>query len=287
MTPYFAILPAFIVFSVFMLMPLIEAFRLSLTDWDGLFFTEQFVGLKNYREMFSDSYFLNSLKVTLFYSLGVVVIQNFLGLLLALIVDQDIPFVKGFKSIFFFPALLSAVVVGYIFSYLLSSHFGIMKDIFLFLNLEKAAGLDWLGSKSLSLISVILVTCWQYMGYTMVIYLGALQGVPVELYESASIDGAGGIQKFLKITFPMIAQAVTINVILTSIGCLKMFDLIWVLTGGGPSMATQTIGIYIYRSAFHGNRAGYGTAVCIFLFLIIVIISFLQLRYFSKREVEV
>jgi raffinose/stachyose/melibiose transport system permease protein len=251
-----------------------------------MFFNEVYIGLSNYIEMMQDPYFLNSITVTFLYTVGVLVIQNIVGLLLALIVDQKIPFCNFFRSVFFVPSLLSAVVVGYIFAYILSPHFGVMKEVFSFLPLHFLSDLDWLGDRRLALFSVVMVTAWQYMGYTMVIYLGALQSVPTELYESAAIDGAGRLIRFLKVTFPMIAQAVTINIILTTVGCLKMFDLIWVLTVGGPAMATQTIGIYIYRSAFHGNRAGYGNAVCIFLFILIVLISIIQVKYLTAREVE-
>ncbi len=286
LTPYIAVLPAFLIFTLFITVPFLEAFRLSFTDWDGLFFDESYIGFRNYLEMLSNPYFLNSITVTIIYSLGVVVVQNITGLFLALLIDQELMFKKTYKAVLFLPSLLSSVVIGYVFSYMLSSHFGIMRNVFDFFGLNTLAEIDWFGNAGTALFSVILVTCWQFMGYTMVIYFGALQSVPLELYESASIDGAGRLSKFTNITFPLIAQAVTINVILTTIGCLKMFDLIWVLTGGGPAMATQTIGIYIYRSAFHGSRAGYGTAVCIFMFIIIVIISFVQMKLLTAREVE-
>lgn len=282
---YLSVLPAFCLFTLFITFPFIEAIRLSFTDWDGML-RESYVGIKNYLEITKDPYFRNSLVITLVYSLGVVILQNGTGLLLAFIVDERIPLSKLFRAIFFLPSLLSAVVVGNIFSYILSPHFGELRGLFRVFGVEAFASIDWFGRTDLALIAVIIVTCWQYMGYTMVIYLGAMQGVPVELYESASIEGSGKLRNFVKITFPMIAQAFTINVILTTIGCLKMFDLIWVMTAGGPSNATQTIGIYIYSSAFDGNRAGYATSVSILLFLGIVVISFIQMNVLTSRELE-
>ncbi len=282
---YLSILPAFILFTLFIAFPFIEAIRLSFTDWDGMLH-ESYIGIKNYLEIAKDPYFRNSLAVTVFYTIVVVLLQNVMGLILAVIVDEGIPLARFFRAVFFLPSLLSAVVVGYLFSYILSPHFGELKTLLSFAGGGSFAGIDWLGRTDTALVSAVAVTSWQYMGYTMVIYLGAMQGVPVELYESASLEGAGRITKFFKITFPMIAQAFTINVILTTIGCLKMFDLIWVLTAGGPSNATQTIGIYIYTSAFDGNRAGYATAVSILLFLVIVLISFVQVNFLTSREVE-
>ncbi len=225
------------------------------------------------------------MKNTLIFAAGVMVLQNGMALLLAIILDGFLRRLAFLRVLFLIPAMFSALAIGYTWSYIYNPEFGFLNTLLSKIGLS-ALQQDWLGNPHLTLASLIVTNSWEFMGLGMVIFLAGLQAVPTELYEVANIDGASGWQRFRHITFPLIAPAVTINVVLTLIGSMKTFDLIFVMTNGGPGDTSESLALRIYTEAFTLNHFGYATAVGIILTLFILGLSVINLRFLRKREVE-
>lgn len=279
-------LPALLLFSVFFVYPVIRGFMYSVTDWDGLSNSFKYVGLSNFKEFFSSPNALEALKRTCWFALLIVILQNTIALFLATILDGKLKGRNFFKTVFFIPVVLSSVVVGYLWSFILDPQGGFLTGLFSSLNFPGLAKVNWLGDPRIALYGVIGVLLWQYFGYSMVIYLSGLESIPVEYYEAGEIDGANSWNQFWHIKFPLVAPAITINMTLSLIGALKLFDHIFVLTRGGPGRATETLTILIFREAFGVYRMGYGAALSILLFIFVSIISIIQLKFLQSRELE-
>ncbi|MDA3901318.1 MAG: sugar ABC transporter permease [Spirochaetes bacterium] len=262
-------LPAFILYFVFMVLPAISAFIYSFTDWNALYKDFSFVGFDNYVEAFFDRNFIGTLSLSFRYVITMVLIQNALGLTIAVLIDsmkrQSI-----WRTLVFIPNMISLITSAFIWKFIYTKVFpeiSAITGIGIF-------GESWLGDATLAFWAVTIVSVWVGVGYTMIIYLAALQNVPVVLKEAAIIDGASNLQTFINITY-----AITINVFLTLNGSFKAFDQFLGLTGGGPGRSTQVITLNIYNEAFAGNfRFGYGNAKAVILFLIVLIITLIQFR---------
>ena len=283
--PGLFLLPALVIFTAFVIYPILGSLYYSLTDWDGLAPSPHFVGLANFQQLLSDPTVLINVRNTLVFAVGVMVVQNCMALVLALILDGFLRRLTFLRVLFLIPAMFSALAIGYTWSYIFSPEFGFLDTLLSKIGLS-ALQQDWLGNPHLTLASLIFTNSWEFMGLSMVIFLAGLQAVPTELYEAANIDGTSGWQRFRYITFPLIAPAVTINVVLTMIGSMKTFDLIFVMTNGGPGNASETLALRIYNEAFNLNHFGYATAVGIVMSLFILGLSVLNLRLLRKREVE-
>jgi raffinose/stachyose/melibiose transport system permease protein len=279
------LLPALVIFTAFVIYPILASLYYSLTDWDGLAPSLHFVGLANFQQLLSDPTVFINVRNTLVFAVGVMVVQNGIALLLAVILDGFLHRLTFLRVLFLIPAMFSALAIGYTWSYIYSPVFGFLDTLLSRIGLS-AWQQDWLGNPHLTLASLIFTNSWEFMGLSMVIFLAGLQAVPAELYEAANIDGTSGWQRFRYITFPLIAPAVTINVVLTLIGSMKTFDLIFVMTNGGPGNASETLALRIYNEAFNLNHFGYATAVGIVMSLFILGLSVLNLRLLRKREVE-
>jgi raffinose/stachyose/melibiose transport system permease protein len=279
------LLPALVIFTAFVVYPLLASLYYSLTDWDGLAPDLHFVGLANFQQLLHDVTVFTDLRNTLIFAAGVMVLQNGLALLLAIILDGFLRRLSFLRVLFLIPAMLSALAVGYIWSYIYTPEFGFLNTFLGRIGLS-AWQQDWLGNAHLTLFSLIFTNSWQFMGFGMVIFLAGLQAVPSELYEAANIDGTSSWQRFRDITFPLIAPSVTVNVILTMIGSMKVFDLILVMTNGGPGDTSESLALRLYKEAFTLNHFGYGTAIGIVMSLFILVLSVLNLRFLRKREVE-
>ncbi len=276
------ILPALIIFSVFFAYPVFSSLYFSLTKWNGISPDLKFVGLKNFAKLWSDRYFWTALKNTFRYAILVTVIQNVIGLTLALAVGSKI--FRGFRVLFLIPPLLSSIAIGTIWSYMYAPN-GAINGLLAIAGMESLTQ-DWLGNPKLALYSLIIANIWKWTGMAMIIYLAGLKAIPAVIQEAASIDGVSVWQRFRHITFPLIAPAFTINIILSMIGSLKVFDIIFIMTQGGPGRATESLTTYIFNRAFEANKFGYGTAIAVVMFVIILTLSLIQLRYLTKREVR-
>ncbi|WP_199620616.1 carbohydrate ABC transporter permease [Paenibacillus alkalitolerans] len=282
---FWFILPAFVLYSAFVIAPTASAVWLSFTSWDGISDDIRYIGFSNFIEIWHSTRVHNALKNTLLITIALVVLENVLAIILAMLVDKVRWFRNIFRSVFYFPVLMSGIVMGFIWVIILNYNFGVVNQFLDKIGLS-AWKMDWLGDPKMALISIIFSTVWKAAGYYMVIYLAGIQGIPQELTEAASIDGANGWQQFRYITFPLLASAMTVCVMLSMIGSLKIFDQIAVMTDGGPGFATETLTYIIYKVGFGELRQGFGTALAIVLFLITLIFSLIQIKVLRKREVQ-
>ncbi len=276
------LLPACAVFAIFFAYPVISSFYFSLTKWDGINPELKFIGLANFQKLVGDRHFWTALRNTFRYAILVTVIQNTLGLILALAVTSKV--YRGFRVLFLAPPLLSSIAIGAIWSYMYAPN-GAVNSLLALAGLGEWAQ-DWLGNPRLALYSLIVANIWKWTGMAMIIYLAGIQAIPKTIHEAASIDGVDVWQRFRHITFPLIAPAFTINVILSMIGSLKVFDIIYIMTQGGPGRATESITTYIFSRAFEANKFGYGTAIAVVMFAIILALSLVQLHFLTQREVR-
>ena len=274
------LLPMLILYLVFTVYPVIQGIFYSFTDWDGINSNFNMIGLDNYKNFFTDFVVLTPLKNTFIYAFFVTILQNICALTLALALNQKIKTKNLLRTLIFIPVVLSALIVGYLWSYLFTEPIAQLGD---FLGIE-AMKYNLLGDPDTSLPAGIFVTVWKGVGYTMIIYLAGLQGVDQEIYEAAMVDGTKGFQRFRYITFPLIAPSFTINMVLVMEGAFKQFDLIFALTLGGPGNSSELLSLTIYRESFEYYRAGYGTTMGVILFLIIVILSLIELVGLRRRE---
>lgn len=275
--------PALLVYIVFKLFPAASGVFYSMTDWNGLNKEFQFIGLSNFVELFNDQNFWRSMLFTLKYVVVMVVLCNVVALILAVAIESR-PKGKGFfRTMFYMPNMISMIIGGYMWTFIFTKILYYMADNWGMKFLDKS----WIGDPKYAFIAIIIVAVWGAAGYLMIIYMAALQGVPTHLKESANLDGAVGWKCFWKITFPLIQHAVTICIFWTLNSAFQVFDVIYSLTGGGPGRATQSVAINIYEEAFTGNiRYGYATAKSTVLFLVVLIITVIQLRLMKRKEQE-
>ncbi|TVY02180.1 carbohydrate ABC transporter permease [Cohnella terricola] len=275
------LVPGVLLFAFTVITPFLQGVRYSFTNWDGISRKLTYIGWDNYVNAFQDPVVLTVLGNTFKYAIILTIVVNVISVLLALLLDSYLPLRNLFRTIFFLPGIISVVLAGFIWSYNYSQ--GVPKLLSYF-------GLDVtspLGNPDQALIGLIIVAVWQGVGTPMIIYLAGLQNIPAELMESARIDGAGPVRIFRSVTLPLLAPSVTINMLLVLTGALKVFDLVFVTTNGGPAFATEVIATFIYKNAFSSYKAGYGMALSMIFFVILVIVTIVQVSFFRKREVEV
>jgi len=279
------IAPAFILYTLFIIVPAFSSVYYSFTSWDGISPVVKFVGLANYREIFTSARFGNALRNTVILTVFISIVENALALLLALLVDHVKWFKNFFRSAFYVPVLISGIVSGFIWKIMYNYNFGAINSLLTSIGLGKWKQ-DWLGNPKLTLLMVGFVLIWKGAGYYMIIYLASLQSVPTDVVEAAAIDGASPWQRFKAITVPLISGAFTINFTLSLINGLKVFDQISVMTDGGPGFTTETVVYLLYKVGFNEGRQGFGTAVGIVLLFIIIILNAVQQKFLKSREVQ-
>jgi raffinose/stachyose/melibiose transport system permease protein len=242
------------------------------------------VGLANYIEaLTADPFFLKSVGFTLKYVVFMVVLQNVIALLLAVLVESRRRSKVWFRTIFFMPNMISLIIGGFMWLFIFTKVLPYIAEHSVFAFLDKS----WIGDPAYSFFAIVIVSLWGGVGYLMVIYIASLQGVPQHLKEAAAIDGANAIKTFRYVTLPMIYPALTIGIFLTLNGSFKAFDAVYSLTGGGPGRSTQVIALNIFEEAFKSsNRYGYANAKAMILFLVVFLITLIQLWLMKRREVE-
>lgn len=272
---YLFLVPNFIGFFLFMFIPIIMGFAISFTDYDG-FLKFNFVGIDNYTSMFQDDYFLVSLKNNILYTLVTVPATIILAILLAVALNTGIKGNGIFKAFYYFPSISSMVAVGIVWAILFNPSSGPINGFLKGMGMMNPP--KWLASTTWALWSVMIVAVWKQVGYYMVMILAGLQSIPKQLYEAAEIDGAGAVSRFFKITLPMLSPVTFMVTILTIISSFQVFDLVNVMTKGGPGYATNVLVYRIYQEGFKYMRYGYASAMAYFLFLIILIVTLIQFR---------
>ena len=279
------IAPAFIFYTLFIIWPTVSSVYYSFTSWDGISPNLRFIGLANYKEIFTSARFGNALKNTVILTVFISIFENMFALILALIVDS-VRWAKNlFRSAFYIPVLISGIVSGFIWKIMYNYNFGAINSMLTAMGMGNFKQ-DWLGNTSLTLIMVGVVLVWKGAGYYMIIYLASLQSVSTDILEAADIDGASPFQKFRNITVPMISGAFTINFTLSLINGLKVFDQISVMTDGGPGFTSETLVYLLYKVGFNEGRQGFGTAVGIVLLFLIIGLNTIQQKFLRSREVQ-
>lgn len=279
------VVPALTMYSCFVIFPALSSVYLGFTSYDGI--TEasmRFIGLDNYRNIFASARFHSATFNTICIAVVFTVFVNVIALMLAIAVDKVRWGKNIFRSAFYLPVLISGIIAGFIWRIMFNYSFGVVNFIFNMLGMDSVKFIDTMPN---ALLSIIFVLLWKNAGYYMVIYLAALQSISTDLLEAASIDGANARQTFFHVTLPMLAGSFTINLTLALINGLKVYDEIAILTDGGPGFSTETITYMIYKVAFGEMRQGYGTAMAVILFCIILVLGGVQSTMLRKREVQV
>lgn len=274
-------IPAFVLFFIFHTYPALQGIFYSFTDWKG-YGDWNFVGIKNYLNVFKDDRAGAAYIFTFKFAIVTTIIVNIISLLVALGLNSKIKFQKTLRAIYFLPYILSILIVGFIFNFIFAH---ILPQI------GEALGWVWLaknilGDPDLAWLGIVLVAVWQAVSFNTILYLAGLVTISEDLYEAASIDGAGIWRKFWSITFPLIAPFFTINMVLSMKGFLQVFDQIVALTGGGPGKSTESISLLIYRGGFEGGDFAYQSANAVLYFIVIIVVSVFQLKILNKREGE-
>ncbi|MFM7440100.1 MAG: carbohydrate ABC transporter permease [Snowella sp.] len=275
-TPYLFLLPALAVLGIAVFYPAFQAFSLSFTQYDlDLTQAPQWVGLKNFQKLFNDKVFWQTLRNTFLYLIGVVPILVIVPLGLAILVNQKLRGIRWFRIAYYTPVIISMVVAGIAWKALYASD-GILNQLLKIGGFTD--GIPWLTSPDLALWSVMLVTIWKGLGYYMVIYLAGLQGIPVDLYEAAAIDGSDGWQKHWDITIPLMRPYLSLVAVISSISAMKVFEEVYIMTQGGPLNHSKTVVYYVYEKAFQDLEINYASAIGLVLFLFILILSIINLK---------
>ena len=276
--PYLYILPNMILFLTFMIIPIFMSFYYSTVKWNGLG-DPKFIGLENYLYIFTDDVFIKSMFNTVYYSAVTVPILMVLSLLFAVLLNNKIPLRGLIRSSIYAPAVVSTVVVGTVFIWIFQDQLGLINYIITLLGGE---GINWQNDTRFAMVMIIVATIWQKTGYNMVIYLVGLQGIPTELMEAATIDGATTWQKFRYVTLPLLKNTHMFVIITSLINSFRSFDLIYTMTQGGPLNATKTIVMYVYEQAFQKNYYGRAAAAGVVLFVLMVAFTVVQMK--AKKE---
>lgn len=285
---YLFLLPAIIFFIVLFIIPVLRALQYSFYDWPLGVPEKTFIGLDNYRRLFTDDpIFLTAVWNTIRFTVGTLVITIALALGVALILNQGLKALGLFRTIYFIPVVSSLVAVGYVWRWLLEPSFGIVNY---FLRLLSIRGPGWLASPDWALPAVMLVTIWRDLGFYMVIFLAGLQTIPREFQEAAMVDGANAWQRFWKITFPLLNPTIVFAAVIGVINGLQVFTSVYVMTGGGsgnslpggPLNSTRTIVLHIVESAFRSQNMGYASAAAMVLFVMILFFALIQIRIVER-----
>ena len=275
------IVPAVLLYTVFYVLPTLASCIFSFTNFDGVNIKAAFVGLLNYKTLFCDEYFIHSIINTFIFAILITIIQNILGLAAAFGLNTPIKGRNIMRTISFAPFMMSAVVVSYAWSYIYATD-GVINII-----LQKIGfgilSKPWLAEESLVIILVSIAHVWRFIGYSSAIFIANLQTIPIDLIEVSRIDGASRMQRFIHVVFPMLAPSTTINIVLSFLGSLKIFDTVYTLTGGGPGYASEVMAINVYKN-MGSNLYGYAAACSVVMTAIILIFNGILYKYLAKRE---
>ena len=276
---YWMTVPAMILFMVFLYWPFLRGVMYSFTNSKG-YGKYKWIGLTNYKAMFQDERIGHAYLFTFFIAIVVTILVNLLSMFIAVLLNSKIAFRNGFRAIYFIPYTLAVLVVGYVFKYIFMMPIP---------ELGKALGIGWLSesmitSESLAWVPIVVLSVWQGVAYTTLIYLAGLQTIDTDIYEAAALDGVNAWQKFWKITFPLIGPFFTINLVLSMKNALGTFDQVVALTEGGPNSSTETVTYLIWKGGLTGGEYAYQTANAVLFFIVLAIIAFVQLRISRSQE---
>jgi raffinose/stachyose/melibiose transport system permease protein len=278
------LLPGLALYLVFVIVPIVQAAHFSLYRWNGLTPLTDFIGLKNYQAAFSSSVFWQAAGNNVLIIVLSLAIQVPFSLALAVMLNRRFRGRAIFRLLFFVPYVLSEAITGIVFRLLLQPDALVDSGL-------KTAGLgglvqDWLGDSTIVMFTLFLIITWKYFGFHMIIMLAGLQGIPKELEEAAWIDGADRRQAFRHVTLPLLGPTIRVSVFLSIIGALQLFDMVWVMTGGGPVNASNTMAINMFKTGFVRQQMGYGSAFAVILFLCALAVALLYQRFVLRRDID-
>lgn len=277
-------LPAVVMVILAMYIPFVMSGYYSLTEWNGISRNPVFIGLTNFKTIFSSGSpeFIRALIFTFKYSALFILFSNVLALALAVALTQRFRLANFLRGVFFVPYIMSMTIVGFIWKFIFTQGFEKLYEItgWGFWNYS------WLGDGNLAFYSLVLVGVWQSLGFYIVLYIAGLQAIPTDILEAASIDGASSGKRFFSVVLPMLGPSITTCIFMSLTNSLKVFDIILALTKGGPGGATYSATLDIYREAFQNNNYGLGSAKAIVFFVIVLVLTQVVLRFFESREVE-
>ena len=279
---YLYILPMIVLSFVLVYYCIIDTVVVSFTDWDGMTDVFHFVALKNYIKMFKDHVFWTSVVNNLIFFVGTVFIQALLGFVLAVLLKKKLPGSNVFKAIYFMPIAMAAFIITAIFRIIMDPTNGALNQFLRAIHLNGFA-VNWLGDPKIALVSVIIVNIFQWMGFSMITYYAGLMSLPDDVYEAAKIDGAGFWRTTFSVTLPMLKGTTNVLIILGIVGSLKTFDIVKLLTGGGPGRSTTVMNTYLYEKAFKDFNAGGAASIGVAILIIAMVMSFLQVK-FGKED---
>jgi len=274
MTPYLFIAPNLVLFATFLFVPIGAAIVISFQQ-RGILGEGHWVGVQNYVDIAQDSLFWQSLEHTLIYTVGTVPPSMALGLGLAVLLNRAMPMRSLLRSVYFVPVVISGVVVALVWAWMYDTTQGVINGLLLKVGLPRV---PWTSSDTFALPSLIITTIWVRMGFCMVVYLAGLQSIPASLLEAATVDGAGAWRRFWSITWPLLTPTTFLLLIISVVFSFQVFDLIYVMTGGGPGFSTTVLVGYIFRAAFTQFKMGYASALGVVLFLIVLAFTAVQWR---------
>lgn len=271
--------PAILMVVVILYLPIFINLYESFFSWGAMTTKHEFVGLANYVKMFQDEVFYVALKNNLIFTVMSVICQIGISLIIASVLESK--FMRKaqnfFRTIYFIPSLLMVTVVGIAFTMMLSPSIGILNPFLEMIGID-ASGIDLFGSAKTATFTIAAMSQWQYIGYTVILFIVAIQNIPEDLYEAAEIDGANAIKKFFYITLPEIKDTILINTIITVTGSIREYDEVFVTTNGGPGHSTETLATYLYKVGFRNDQMGYASALAFFIFLVTFIIGLAQMK---------
>lgn len=274
---YLYILPLMVLSFALVYYCIIDTVVVSFTDWDGMSDGFQFIGIKNYTKLLSDKVFWTSVVNNIVFFFGTVFIQAVLGFILAVFLKRKLPGSNVFKAIYFLPIAMATSIITAIFRIIMDPTNGSLNQLLRTVHLEGLAQ-NWLGDPKIALFSIIIVNIFQWMGFSMITYYAGLMSLPDDVYEAAKIDGAGFWRTTFSVTFPMLKGTTNVLIILGIVGSLKTFDIVKLLTGGGPGRATTVMNTYLYEKAFNDFNAGGAASIGVAILVIAMIMSFLQIK---------
>lgn len=282
--PYLYIAPITLISGVLIYFFIGFTIFASFTDWNGLT-RMNFIGLDNYRELFSDSTFWVALKNNIIFMVVTVAIQAFLGLIVAVICAEKLPGSNFFKAVFFLPISMAPAIVSTVFKYMLETNYGTLNEALRAMGLlGEGEVIQWLGA-DLGLWSIIAINVFQWMGFSMMIYFAGIMQIPNEMFEAAQLDGAGWWRRLFYVIVPSLRGVTATLIVLGIVGSLKTFDIVWLTTAGGPGVSTQFLTTFLYMERAN-RQAGYASAIGTVLLLIALIMSVAQMMWARRKESE-
>ena len=284
-TAFIYLAPAMAVILVFLYLPIILNFMNSLYKWGAVSTEVTYVGGKYYQQLLEDETIRIALKNNLVFAVMSVVCQIGLSLVIAAVLERRFlrRWQSVFRTVYFIPSLLMVTVTGITFKMLYSPSIGLINPILEKLGAD-TSGIDILGNAKSAIFGVAAASQWQYIGYTVVLFIVAMQSISEDIYEAAEIDGAGAIQKFFRITVPMMKDTIMINMIIVVTGAVRVYDEVYVMTNGGPGRATQTLATYLYQVGFKNDQMGYASAIAFFVFILTFVLGLFQMKGYDLGD---